>query len=474
MKKKLLLALTVILLATAIQATTIQSIEPTETLYLNHQTDLNIEIYSDFNTNQYANIKLFDDGNKIADKNVYLLKETTTFTTLNYTPRNFTGPHDLNLLLYTPDTNGYPVIVHYFEKRVEVEEWLGPEISIESITLPSEIIVGEIFLATAVLKNNGSGTANNSLVKVFHGNTDSQNILYLSYLNFEPSQEREIEFSFTPLAPGSDLIIVKTVTNEREKLFSASQEELTQEAGTIPVYLRKGNESCVTVLDNGDRFFFDRIEKDNNVFRLYFVLTDGFGVKVFDTYGFHGDEFSSNARTVRIMTVDAETANVVLAYPYPVNVTYSTCSTDLADLLEELDRTNSALRALEENASECEGKRLIAIGSADGYREQLDICNTANAGFTADISDLANKISEADDQCDDRVDAAVSEEAEKLVLLEKVLDEREGVISNYANTVVPSLNEEIGTKSLMNVFLAIAFLMTIAFVAFLINKRGGI
>jgi len=429
--------------------------------YLGLSVDFNVEVVNDYNVDKNINLKLYDFSSKVVDVNDVVPGESSILTSISYVIEGIVGPHDLNLLLFS-DGN----LVDSKVLRIDVEKY-SAGIVVDSMKLPDEILVNEEMGITVLFRNMGE-SAEKQLVKIFHGNTDTSNLLFLQYIDFPSNTEKSIYFTFTPRITGTDVIIVEVEGKViREELFVVSSGgELPGAAYTVSLYLQKGSESCVLVLNNGDKFFFKNITQDGNMFKVNFTLTDKFGTPILDTYGEEGDEFIEKARTVRFITVGEFAANVIMAYSYPVSVSYSTCTTSLSELVDKLDKCEATLRAQSTDISECEIKRRTADNSAAEYQNQLVICQTAVSERDQSIGQLTSQINESKERCNEDIEVALS-------MKEETIDSLKNENETYRLTTLPSLKEEIYSWTLVASLLSIFFTISVLLNGYMLYLRGG-
>ena len=455
----------VVFLAMTVLATDVNlfigSFDTDQTAYIGRNLDFNVQIVNYYGIDKNISLVLKDGSSKVVDTNTLIPADSNLLTKISYIPTTIIGWHDLNLLLFSDG-----VLADFKTKRIGVQE-ISSDIVVEQINIPTKMVVEEEAGITVILKNNGIPAT--KLVKIYHGNTDAENLLFLQYISFPTAEQKSVYFTFTPHITGNDIMIVMIEgTIIREELFTVVLGgELPGAAYTVSLYLQKGSESCVTVLNNGDKFFFKEISPDENGFKVSFTLTDKFGTIVLDTYGRGGDEFIEKARTIRIITVGEFASNLIMAYSYPISVSYSTCTTSLSDLVDKLDKCESSLRGLSTNVSECEIKRGTAENSAQEYHKQLDIANTALSQRTQDIGQLTTTINDNDKICSTKINSA-------LVLKEETVNSISNELSTLKNTTIPALESETNSWVVVGVILGVFFAAACCFIAYLVYLRGGL
>ncbi len=296
----------------------------------------------------------------------------------------------------------------------------------EEISWSGDVVAGIEKEFTVLVKNVGDETAYsvNVVAWIGFGDLNYGNLVYANtFSSIAGGGAKTIKFYYTAPVDGFDvvnvqidrdnLIVEQNKTNNLAKrgVSIKKTSALGFEAHTTMLEIR---EKCITLLNNGDRFFSDGIMEAEGGTVVNLKMVDLTGNTLFDGDFLAGEEKVLSGRTIRIISVTKDVAQVMMVYSTPIGILYNTCYVDLEKIVSEktviqdkLDVCTGVLAAKEAELTSLNTQRNSSDTQLVSCSSELSVCKqnkdsietqlaVLNAGCDSKISDETRRLEAAD------------------------------------------------------------------------------
>lgn len=331
--------------------------------------------------------------------------------------------------------------------------------------LDDDLRVNKTTTTNVKIRNIGAKNANNVTIKAYQTAVNPTNeIASYSFSSISSQGIQEWSFPFTPRIQGADKIIVwadpdntvieeDNANNKGEKVFNVLASDVNEGfvgyTFSFDVFT-----SCVYILDNGDRFVSKGLTDENGTAKLDFLFTDSQGI-VFKTINddevkgvwSEGKEFNMIGKTLRLLVVNKDRANVLLVYSAKRALAYSNCTLDLEELQRILEQCNREKTGSDNLYHRCQ------LEFDQKEREFNDVSNERNTlknaleTCEATKSSYETELSNSNNSCTSLINTAKANESNYCVGLlnqkdvevgywKKTVDDKQGLINCFFGLVI--------------------------------------
>lgn len=241
------------------------------------------------------------------------------------------------------------------------------------------------------------------------------------------------QFQFVPQSIGLTQIIVLLDGNQMAtKQFDVKpqQEFPSFEAYVHSLLFSAEQKDCAIRFSTGERIIFRGIIEDNNSFFVSFLFTDFWGNQLLDiSRGKINDRYSiAGHATVHILSIGADTANILYLFSSPVSVEDNDCEVNVPKLFERINTCVQERDIALQARSDAETAKTVAEKLASERIVQIETLNTSLASTTMSKNSAESQLIAFDAECDFQINEQKQTEEQKCNALLSTKDQEKGLL----------------------------------------------